>query len=133
MKKAELLRTEHQVQLNWLDNQIAKLANGGAISFSNTQVAERAYKKMKMESLIVDDKDIEHFMSVHLSQKGVSKLITTLRVYKKRNSTDRLQVEITRSNKAKLEHLVAQSGKTKIQIINQLIESADAGAFDIAK
>ena len=53
MKKAELLKTDHQVQLNWLENQITKIANDGAKSFSNADVAERAYNKIQRNSLIV--------------------------------------------------------------------------------
>lgn len=129
MKKAELLKTDHQVQLNWLDNQIAKIANDGAKSFSNAYVAERAYNKMINESLITSDSDIEHFVSIYLSEIGLTKLVTTLRVYKKRNSTERLQVEITSSNKIRLNQLVKISGKTKIEIINYLIANADLEEF----
>lgn len=129
MKKAELLKTEHQVQLKWLDNQIAKIANDGANSFSNPDVAERAYNKMLTDSLITSANDIEHFVSIHLSEIGITKLVTTLRVYKKRNSSERLQVEITRSNKSRLNQLVKTSGKTKIEIINHLIANADVEEF----
>jgi hypothetical protein len=129
MKKAELLKTDHQVQLNWLDNQIAKIANEGGKSFSNSDVAERAYNKMINESLITSDSDIEHFVSIYLSEIGLTKLVTTLRVYKKRNSTERLQVEITSSNKIRLNQLVKISGKTKIEIINYLITNADLEEF----
>ncbi len=132
MKKSELLKTEHLTQLNWIDNQMANIAHEGAKSFSNVPTAERAYNKMR-ESLIVDDLDIEHFVSVHLSEIGLRKLVTTLRVYlkrnNKRNQTQRLQVEITRTNKAKLDKLVEISGKTKIQIINLLILQADLSEF----
>lgn len=124
MKKAALLKTDHQVQLNWLDNQIAKIANDGAKSFTNVSVAERSYNKMRKESLITSNDDIEHFVSVYLSKIGLTRLITTLRVYKKRNNTERLQVEITKNNKNRLNQLVASSGKTKIEIINDLIEKA---------
>jgi len=129
MKKAELLKTDHQVQLTWLDNQIANIANDGAKSFSNADVAERAYNKMLSESLITSDSDIEHFVSTHLSESGLKKLVTTLRVYKKRNSSERLQVEISRSNKSRLNQFVRVSGKTKIEIINQLIENAELAEF----
>ena len=129
MKKAELLKTEHHVQLNWLSNQIAKIANDGAKSFSNADVAERAYNKMLNDSLITGDKEVEHFVSIYLSEIGLTKLVTTLRVYKKRNNRVRLQVEITTSNKAKLNQLVNLSGKSKIEIINQLIEHADLDEF----
>ena len=130
MKKAELLKTDHQVQLKWLDNQVANIANDGAKSFSNVGVAERAYDKMLSESLITSDSDIEHFVSIYLSATGLKKLITTLRVYIKRNGSERLQVEITRSNKTRLDRIVKLSGKTKIEIINQLIESVDLEEFE---
>ena len=129
MKKAELLKTEHDVQLNWLDNQIANIANDGAKSFSNEDVAERAYNKMRSENLISSESDIEHFVSIYLSEIGLTKLVTTLRVYKKRNSAERLQVEITRGNKSHLNQLVKLSGKTKIEIINHLITNADLEEF----
>lgn len=128
MKKSELLKIEHQTQLKWLDNQMAKAANEGADSFSNVPVSERAYTKMK-KSLIVDNSDIEHFVSVHLSETGLRKLVTTLRVYLKRNNAQRLQVEITKTNKARLDQLVEMSGKTKIEIINLLIAKADLSEF----
>lgn len=129
MKKAELLKTEHSVQLKWLDNQMAKIANDGAQSFNNANVAERAFNKMKSDSLIVGDSDIEHFVSVHLSEIGTRKLVTTLRVYLKRSNAERLQVELSRSNKSRLDKLVNVSGMTKIQIINQLIANADISEF----
>ncbi len=128
MKKQELLKIDHQVQLKWLDNQIAKITNEGAKSFSNSDTAERAYKKMK-NNLIVSNSDIEHFISVHLSETGLRKLVTTLRVYLKRNNTERLQVEITKNNKQLLNKLVDISGKTKIEIINQLIANAVVSEF----
>ena len=79
MKKAELLKTEHQVQVKWLDNQIAKIANDGAKSFSNADVAERAYLKLNNENIgLISDTDIEHFVSIHLSEVGLKKLVTTL-------------------------------------------------------
>ena len=128
MKKAELLKIEHQTQLKWLDNQMAKIANEGADSFSNVPVSERAYNKMK-ESLIVGNLEIEHFVSIHLSETGIRKLVTTLRVYLKRSNAQRLQVEITKTNKDRLDQLVEMSGKTKIEIINLLIAKADFSEF----
>jgi hypothetical protein len=128
MKKAELLKIEHQTQLKWLDNQMAKIANEGADSFSNVPVSERAYNKMK-ESLIVGNLEIEHFVSIYLSETGIRKLVTTLRVYLKRSNAQRLQVEITKTNKDRLDQLVEISGKTKIEIINLLIAKADLSEF----
>jgi len=129
MKKEELLKTEHDVQLRWLDNQMVNIANDGAKSFANASVAERAYDKMKSDSLITNSSDIEHFVSVYLSESGLKKLITTLRVYKNRINSERLQVEITRSNKTRLNQLVKLSGKTKIEIINYLIGNANLDDF----
>lgn len=132
MKKAELLKIEHQVQLKWLDNQMAKIANDGEKSFLNADVAERSYKKMN-KNLSPRDSDIEHFISVHLSETGLRKLITTLRVNRKRSHAERLQVEITKSNKLLLDKLVEVSGKTKIEIINQLISEANVSEFKRAE
>ena len=128
MTKSDLLKIEHQTQLKWLDNQMAKIANQGAESFSNVSVAERAYHKMK-KSLIVDNSEIEHFVSTHLSETGLRKMVTTLRVYLKRSNAQRLQVEITKTNKDRLDQLVEISGKTKIDIINLLIAQADLSEF----
>ena len=128
MKKSELLKTEHQTQIKWLENQMAKIANEGAVSFSNVPVSERAYNKMQ-KSLVVDNSEIEHFVSTHLSETGLRKLVTTLRVYLKRSNEQRLQVEITKANKDRLDQLVDISGKTKIQIINLLIAQANLSNF----
>jgi hypothetical protein len=57
----------------------------------------------------------EHFVSIYLSEIGLTKLVTTLRIYKKRNS--------------RLNQLVKISGKTKIEIINYLIANADLEGF----
>lgn len=132
MKNKELFQTEHQVQLTWLNNQIVKIANTDEKCFLNIDSAQRAYKKMQ-ENLIIGDSDIEHFMSVHLSEVGIKKLATTLRVHKARNGSNRLQVEITSSNKAKLDKLVKVSGKTKKEIINRLLISADINDFQTLK
>ena len=128
MTKSELLKIEHQTQLKWLDNQMAKVANQAAESFSNVSVAERAYHKMK-KTLIIDNSEIEHFVSTHLSENGLRKMVTTLRVYLKRSNAQRLQVEITKTNKDRLDQLVEISGKTKIEIINLLIAQANLSDF----
>jgi len=112
MKKAELLKTNHHIQLQWLDNQITKIENGVNISFSNVPVAVCAFHELK-ERLVPSNEEIENFISEHLSDVGTKKLVTTLRVFLKRNNAERLQVEITRLNKAKLDDLVLASGKTK--------------------
>ena len=128
MKKSELLKTEHPVQMNWLQGQMAKITHDGKKSFLNADVAERAYCKIN-KALIVDDIDLEHFMSVHLSKAGVQKLVTTLRVYKKRQESAQLQVVISSSSKNHLDKIVQASGKTKVEIINYLILHADLMDF----
>jgi hypothetical protein len=125
MKKAELLKTEHDVQLKWLNNQISKIGNDGALAFKETNTGERAFNKMLKDNMgVPSNSDIEHFVSIHLSETGIRKLVTTLRVYLKRSGAERLQVELTKSNKKLLDKLVDVSGKTKIEIINQLIGNA---------
>jgi hypothetical protein len=129
MKRVELLKTEHQVQLKWLTNQIAKIANDGK-AFSNADVAERAFVKLNDENMgLISNADLEHFISIQLSEVGLKKLVTTLRVYLKRNKAERLQVEITKSNKQLLDKLVEVSGNTKVEIINQLIANANISEF----
>lgn len=125
MKKSDLLKTEHDVQLKWLSNQIAKISNDGALAFKNTKTSERSFNRMLKENIgVPSNSDIEHFVSVNLSETGIRKLVTTLRVYLKRSGAERLQVELTKSNKQLLDKLVDVSGKTKIEIINQLIGNA---------
>lgn len=125
MKKEELLKTEHDVQLKWLNNQISKIENDGALAFKNPKTGERSFNKLLKENMgIPANSDIEHFVSIHLSETGIRKLVTTLRVYLKRNGTERLQVELTKINKKHLDKLVEVSGQTKIEIINQLIGNA---------
>jgi len=128
MTKSELLKTDHHIQMNWLDNQIAKTTDGKNDSFFDLPVAVRAYEKLK-KSLIPSEHEIENFMDVQLSDNGLRRLVTAMRVYRKRNNAERLQVEITQLNKTKLDELVLLSGKTKIEIINLLISTANAEEF----
>ena len=55
--------------------------------------------------------------------------MTTLRVYRKRNNAKTLQVEININTKLELDYLVKISGKTKVEIIKQLITNADLCEF----
>lgn len=134
MKKAELLKTDHYIQFKWLGNQVTNIQNDRKSFPGDIGVIERAYAKL-CSSLIVDDADLEHFVSVHLSAVGVRRLVTTLRVNKKRMElgVERLQVELSSSNGRRLDKIVALSGKTKIEIINYLILSADMNDFEPRK
>ena len=129
IKKAELLKTEHMVQQIWLKNQMAKINYSSGKSFLNADVAERAWNKLN-DDLVIRDADLEHYMSVHLSEEGVKKLVTTLRVHKKRNGKALLQVELTEPSRLRLNKIAVLSGKTKIEIIDYLILNADLSEFE---
>ncbi|MGK0270033.1 MAG: hypothetical protein ACI88H_000666 [Cocleimonas sp.] len=131
MKKAELLKTDHTVQLRWLSNQLANINHDSQSFLSKTEVIERAYEKLS-STLVVNDADLEHFISVHLSKIGQQRLVTTLRVNKKRMGlgVERLQVDLSSLNNGRLNQIVALSGKTKIEIINYLISNADLSDFE---
>lgn len=124
MKKAELLRTDHHIQLNWLKNQIGNIHFSTGSSFLKPDSALRAYNKLN-DDLVVRETDLEHYISVYLSAIGIKKLVTALRVYRTRAGSERLQVEVTDRNRRKLNKLVEQTKKTKIEIINILIQNAD--------
>ncbi len=128
MKKQELLKQDHLTQINWLDNQMRKIANDGAKSFSNAKTAERAYKNLKKD-LIIDDNDLEHFISCQLSPAGLKKLITTLKVKISRSGDKKLQVELNSSVKSKLDRLVKNSKYTQRELITLLITEADENRF----
>lgn len=133
MKKSELLKTEHTVQFRWLTNQISKIGDTSIQkNFLNFRSAIRGWEKLNSD-LVVRDADLEHYIHIHMSEQGIRKLVTTLRVCKKRRviGTERLQVEITLRNAQRLDEIVKISGgKTKIEIINYLIRNADLSEFD---
>ena len=130
MKKADLLKTEHQTQLNWITNQVAKIATTGSGSFLNIDASERAFKKLT-ESLVYDDEEIEHFVSVHLSKAGINKLVSALRVYENRNGSIRVQVELTSKNKFILDNIMKSTGRTQKDVINSIIANAKLDEFDL--
>lgn len=128
MKKEDLLKQDHEAQIKWLDNQMRKIANDGAKSFSNVKTAERAYKKLKKD-LITDNLDLEHFINTQLSPVGLKKLITTLKVKISRSGDKKLQVELNSSTKSKLDKLVKNSNYTQRELITLLIMEADESRF----
>ena len=128
MKKAELLKTEHMVQQIWLKNQMRKINFSTGKNFLNADAALRAWDKLG--DLVLRDADLEHYINVHLSEQGLKKLVTTLRVHKNRNGKELLQVEITDASRSKLSLMVFKSGKTKIEIIDYLISNADLSEFE---
>jgi hypothetical protein len=77
-KKTDLFTSNYTAQIKWLDGQIAK--NNGSI-FLNPKLAEKAWNDLNIKNMgIIDDQDVEAFMSRYLSKSGDSKLYTTLRV-----------------------------------------------------
>lgn len=128
MKKADLLKQDHEAQIKWLDNQMLKIANEGAKSFSNVKTAERAYKTLK-SPLILDKSDLEHFIGCHLSPDGMKKLMTTLKVRISRNSGKKLQVDLNTTAKNKLDRMVENSVHTQRELITLLIMEADESRF----
>lgn len=123
-KSTEILKTNHIAQITWLDNQIRK--NNLSI-FMNAKRAMVAYEKLQSKEMgQISDKDIEKFMASRLSESGLKKLVTTLRVAETRaKSGFALQATITAKNKAKLDYLASKTGMKKNDIINKLLEMSD--------
>ena len=127
----------YDVVIKWLENQI--LSGKSEKIFLNEKSAMRAFKKLD-ETLIVSDQDksdLDHFIRVNLNKSGMVKLKTTVRIFKKRSaeksmSSTLLQCTLYGSESKKLDELVLLSGKTKIQIINELIRSANKSDFTIS-
>ncbi len=103
MKKAELLKTEHSVQLRWLSNQLDNIKRDSRSFSSKIGVVERAYHNLN-SALVIDDTDLEHFICIHLSKTSQQRLVTTLRVNKKRMGlgVERLLVDISSLNSHRL-------------------------------
>ena len=123
-KKTELFASNYTGQIAWLDGQIRK--NNRSI-FINPQLAEEAWIKLKDESIgIIDNSDVEAFMSRYLSEKGSSKLYTTLRVAETRAKKNgfRLQCNIEYSANRSLEVLAARTGLSKGELISKLINQS---------
>ena len=128
MKKEELLKQDHESQIKWLDNQMLKIANDGAKSFSNPKGAERAYNNLKRD-LIIENIDLEHFVNTQLSPVGLKKLITTLKVKISRSADKKLQVALGTTAKNKLDKMVKNSNHTQRELITLLIMEADESRF----
>ncbi|MCL1056486.1 hypothetical protein L2729_00585 [Shewanella gelidimarina] len=107
MKKAELLKTEHSVQLRWLSNQLDNISRNNRSFSSKNEVVERAFDKLN-SGLIIADADLEHFIFIHLSKISQQRLVTTLRVNKKRMGlgVERLQVDLSSLNNGRLNQIL---------------------------
>lgn len=123
-KKIELFTSNHTAQIKWINGQIAK--NNSSI-FLNPQLAEKAWNDLNVKNMgIIDDQDVEAFMSRYLSKSGDSKLYTTLRVAETRakKAGFRLQCNIEYSANQKLEKMMRQTGQSKGELLSRLIEQA---------
>ena len=127
----------YEVVFKWLENQIR--SGKSETIFLNSKSAERAFKKLNQNLAILDEdkSELDHFLSVHLNKPGTVKLKTTVRIFKKREaekatSSQMLQCTLYAQSTAKLDELVKMSGKTKMEIINRLIISADLSEFAIS-
>ena len=122
------LQQNHTVQLNWLNKKINQLGspNDKGDIFIKSKAAIGAYYAL---GLLPDDADVERFVSEHLTKSGLVKLKTTLRIYKKRQvdktivNRKKLDVSIPESSMSKLNRLVKRTGKTKIELITDMIEA----------
>ena len=122
-KKTELFASNHTAQITWLDGQIAKNNLG---VFLNPKLAEEAWSELKDKNMgIIDDQDVEAFMSRYLSDVGDKKLYTTLRVAETRakKSDFRLQCCIDYSANRTLQVLAAKTGLSKGEIVSQLVDN----------
>jgi ATP-dependent exoDNAse (exonuclease V) alpha subunit len=123
-KSIKILKTNHVAQSIWLDGQLRK--NNLSI-FLNAKIAVAAYEKLKSDNMgLISDSDLEEFIASRLSEIGIKKLITTLRVAESRSKNGfALQASITQANKRKLHYLSGKTGMKKNDVINKLIELAD--------
>lgn len=123
-KKADFFASNHTAQIAWLDGQIAKNNLG---IFINPQLAEKEWNRLKDANMgIIDDQNVEAFMSRYLSEVGDKKLYTTLRVAETRakKSGFRLQCSIDYSANRQLQVLAARTGLSKGELISKLIEQS---------
>ena len=123
-KKNELLSSNHTAQIKWMDGQIAK--NNSSI-FINAGLAEKAWRKLQHKNKgVIDEQDVEVFMSRYLSKSGADKLYITLRVAETRakKAGFRLQCNIDYSANQKLEKMMRQIGQSKGDLLSRLIEQA---------
>jgi macrodomain Ter protein organizer (MatP/YcbG family) len=126
----------YEVVIKWFKNQIH--SGKAEMIFLNDKSAIRSFEKLDKNLAVLDQDraDLDHFISIHLNKSGIIKLKTTIRIYKKRQaeknitSTSKLlQCTLYGQMSDKLDEIVKRSGKTKIQIINQLIRNADITDF----
>ena len=111
-------------QVLWLENQ---LKNYKEDSFSNFESAKYTFEQMGICAITPHQK-IDGFRNDFVSDIGLKKLNTSLKIFKKRSADKRsrsqkLDVVLDLNTISKLDDLVAKSGLTKKEIIKQLIQN----------
>ncbi|WP_028865047.1 hypothetical protein [Psychromonas aquimarina] len=132
MEKTNSLNEYIDVQVTWVKNQIRKIEQTSVDSagiFKTFSVAARAFEQLEKD-LIIGEPDFIHFRNTHLSKVGVSKLRTTLRVYKNRqkNGYD-LQATISNTARKNLDSIVEQTNKSKTEVLNSLLICLDLKSY----
>jgi hypothetical protein len=120
-KAADLLKTEHTKQISWLSNQIK---NNKTSIFLNASRAIKAFDDLNSD-LILEPKAVESYVFRYLSDEGIKRLVTTLRVSETRRRKSfltMLQVNLEPKNNSKLTKLAEDTGLSKTDLINRMIE-----------
>jgi macrodomain Ter protein organizer (MatP/YcbG family) len=123
-KTADILKTEHHKQVAWLKKQIEK--NNTSI-FLNPSLAVPAFDALNSD-FITPDEHVERYIFRYLSDSGKKKLVTTLRVAETRRKKSflvSLQVNLEPNNNQRLTELSKQSGLTKTELVNKMIQCAN--------
>jgi len=124
-KNNDILKSNHTAQMNWLTNQLAK--NNTSI-FLNPIKSIKAWDNLLEQNMgQIGDQELYKFITRYLSESGLKKLYTTLRVAKSRQEKNsfRLQCNIDHSSNYKLDKLVAETGLTKGKLLSKLIAIVD--------
>lgn len=121
-KLPDILKTDHDRQFAWLENQI-KINNGS--SFLNPVISYKAFNDL--DDLFLDPLKLELFVSRYLSERGIKRLVTTLRVANTRRKNSYLKtldVKLEPRNFSKLDKISKKTGLTKTELINMMIKNS---------
>ncbi|WP_028865591.1 hypothetical protein [Psychromonas aquimarina] len=120
-KVVNIFNDYYDIQESWIRRQIDNLKYDSFIDLN------AAKKEIEGAGLVafVDHHSLQQFRESNLSVTGKKKLSAALRTYKKRDNrkltTRRLDIDISLQAHQVLETMAAESGLTKIQIIEQLL------------
>lgn len=115
-----LFDSYHSQQANWISGQLEK---GKADSFLDLYEAQKDFDSSLVP--LGNAREIECFRTTHLSEKGVSRLKTTLKVYSKRQKDKararNLDVTVSLEAFQQLEKICLNTGLTKTAVIEQFL------------